>query len=165
MNKFIVRLPKGSHLKRKSSNHDDEVVVATEAVSVSIPNHSALQFPSSSSSASQKMQMQLDFGQKSLGASELCKKCGLLYMLHDSDDQKQHAQFCKDTQKPLVIPSLNGHQVLASEHNKSKREDEFSIISVKTGQKLHREALHKVVERMEREVGTSEHFVSEPGCR
>ena len=168
MNKFIVRLPKASTSTAKKvkeySQHDqvqDEAGTGNVASpSTAISPMGMVSGPSSEGSRRLKMQMQLDFGQKSLGERILCKKCGLLYMAHDSDDLKQHAQFCKDAQKPVSLPSLTGHHILVSSSSALKGGEGYSIVQITTGQRLHRDAIHRVIEKMEQEVGTSEKFVS-----
>jgi hypothetical protein len=45
-------------------------------------------------------QMFIDLGQKSFGASKTCKYCGMVFVVGDTDDERQHITHCS---KVLIV--------------------------------------------------------------
>jgi len=77
MNKFVVRLP-GGHQPKKAS-YDGK----------------SLQQKSCNRSSNKCTQVYLDLGQKSMGRTEKCSTCHMLYVKDDIDDVRSHQEFCK----------------------------------------------------------------------
>lgn len=84
MNKFVVSLPINKKVKNVDSSSNSNQIKSN--------NHN-------------KKQMFLDYGQKSFGLTITCKKCEMLYVVGDNDDENKHKLFCK--QVFCCIPSFS----------------------------------------------------------
>lgn len=85
MDGFLLRLPKASAKKKR---------LISDAVDV--PLADAVKAP--------RTQMYLDFGQKSFGATTICERCGLLYVINDAEDISRHKIYCRTVQSCLALP-------------------------------------------------------------
>lgn len=88
MDKFILRLPKGnkgaSSSVKKRKQDENQCINSSKAMRVM------------SGYGGKSMQMYLDLGQKTFNQSIECKKCNLLYISDDPEDQARHQQYCKE---------------------------------------------------------------------
>ncbi len=142
MDKFIVSLPKLSlsspfttvnssalsSKKRKapgstsvsSQNSKRRAIIdSCEKENVVVNSEDQASGPSSL----KKVQMYLDFGQKSLLETVQCPHCDLLFRSHDLDDLKQHQQYCKERLLPPQFSSnflLKGQILNEFPHEKEK---------------------------------------------
>ncbi len=84
MDKFVVSIPKG--IKKRKVEETDHPPPTSNKVS-------------RKTISSNGVQMYLDFGQKSFGKSIQCAKCGLLYVVSDKEDDKEHSKFCRQVSR------------------------------------------------------------------
>lgn len=123
MDKFLVALPRSSkHSHAGTTRLESQKVIGVKRsppddqkenkISMSADGDDDIfAAPVKKTTHSKKLQMYLDFGQKSLNETIQCPRCNLLYMKHDLEDLKQHEKFCEKVELPpqlaaSVIQSL-----------------------------------------------------------
>lgn len=129
--------------------------------------------PTKKTANGKKLQMYLDFGQKSLNETIQCPRCNLLYMKHDLEDLKQHERYCERVDLPpqlaaatiktlqLVTEWTNDNEKIvwakkAEKETKGKLKDSTGY-NPKTFFKTT--AIGKLMETMKFELGAADEFV------
>ncbi len=90
MNKFVLRLPKGRQSGTSNQGLSTEKSSTRKRKSAAVLNTK-----SSRNVSSRTVQTYLDFGQRNLGKTLHCSKCGLMFTCDDADDQQHHVEFCR----------------------------------------------------------------------
>ncbi len=90
MNKFVLRLPKG-----RQSGTSNQCQSTEKSSSRKRKSPAVLNTTSCRNISSRTVQTYLDFGQRNLGKTLYCNKCGLMFTCDDADDQQQHVVFCR----------------------------------------------------------------------
>ena len=99
--------------------------------------------------------MYLDLGQKDFNARMKCSACGMVYTLHDAEDETSHTKFCQITRLGPKVSNMNHlKKVWTSEDEKSAIVS-FKWSELKASQSKKWRAYHEVIERMFSELASS----------
>jgi hypothetical protein len=190
MDRFVISLPKASHLKKKIalSNVDRNLSGSKRIIAEVSPvddqkenklatfDDDLAQRGSSHGSSSKRLQMYLDFGQKSLNETVQCPRCQLLFMKHDLEDLKQHERFCQKTNAPpqlsqVTIQSLSSifewpkddERIVVIKKRNQKRKS-FSMKDQRESDNINStifkmQGIIKLIEIMKSELGAVDNYV------
>ena len=143
MDKFIVSLPKSNKKRNisKISSYDAKTSMTTTSVT--------------KAAKSTGIQMFLDVGQKTFGASRSCKSCGMHYIIGDIDDEKRHHTHCQsNTRQAYRLPSLTGLTIV------KEFDGDDRVIKVQTAAQMRKIFTDTLINEIKDEMGSSIEFVS-----
>lgn len=142
MKRFLDILPKHSPASIQIPS-PDTVKATSSSIKLSSPPQASL-----SSKKRQPKQLYLDLGQKDFNARTKCKTCGMVYTLHDAEDDASHFKFCQNTRLGPKISHIHHlHKVWTSEDEKSMIVT-FKWNELQANHSIKWKAFHEVIERM-----------------
>ena len=117
----------GTTKKKRSSSSSSSSSTMGKAASSSSSSSSSSSASSSSAAAAAKKQKQkaytqtyLDFGQKSHGTRTMCGQCGMLYVNGEAEDERDHANFCRNVNAGLIFQGWKAERLVWGAQGKDK---------------------------------------------
>ena len=156
MDKFIISLPRGN------SKSKQKVGAKRPLSDVSVSDEHRSSFaaaPKNSStfgrSRAQPSQSFLDLGQSSFGAHMSCKKCSMLYVIGDVDDEARHKSFCGKSKEALTLPNLKSFHTIEIGNAISVTEDCIVEVRQNEKHKIEQEPLRTILDTVQSELGST----------